>query len=263
MRSLYQWKQLSLGLTCAGLAVLLLGPARPAWAQPPSPSVQFQYEQPKSATYLPMAQVYRQGLLESYCQVVIHPERYRFPKPLVFGMTEMGNPNAFYSGKLPGIVISYELISQVNQLFKRIEPEQSTRRSSNAVAFFFLHEFGHLLIDQFDLPIPGREEDAVDDFAAISLIEMGGRGKECVEAAALYFMYLGQNEMKNPDFADEHSLSLQRFYTLVGLLYAADPQEYQALVDKLGMTSRNLVFAKKDFERKKRAWERLLAPYRK
>src|SRR5690554_4191597 len=36
-----------------------------------------------------------------------------------------------------------------------------------------LHEIGHLFVDQFDLPVLGKEEDAVDTFATLTMLNEG------------------------------------------------------------------------------------------
>jgi hypothetical protein len=36
-----------------------------------------------------------------------------------------------------------------------------------------LHELGHVIIDEMKLPVLGREEDAADTFAALTMLEIG------------------------------------------------------------------------------------------
>ena len=40
------------------------------------------------------------------------------------------------------------------------------------IVFVTLHEFSHLIIEDFDIPVLGNGEDAADTLAAISLIHM-------------------------------------------------------------------------------------------
>lgn len=55
--------------------------------------------------------------------------------------------------------------------------------SSGALAFIFGHELGHALVDNLNLAVLGKEEDAVDAMSAVLLIETSETLQERLESA--------------------------------------------------------------------------------
>lgn len=80
-------------------------------------------------------------------------------------------------------------------------------------------------MDQYQLPITGREEDAVDIFAAVLLVEsdedavIAGIDQFDVNAAE-------ETDLEELAFRDEHSLNTQRFYNVSCIVYGSDPSAY-------------------------------------
>ncbi len=72
--------------------------------------------------------------------------------------------NAFYDPSGPQIKICYELLEQYEKEFKTIskDPKEVDDMVEDTLVQTLFHELGHCLIDQWDLPATGREEDAVD-----------------------------------------------------------------------------------------------------
>lgn len=87
-----------------------------------------------------------------------------------------GEPNAFYEPDEGRIVLCYEMMLKVAQVAASDPTASEDEIGSHFVGawlFIFFHELGHALIDLYDLPITGKEEDAVDDFSSVLLIESG------------------------------------------------------------------------------------------
>ena len=59
--------------------------------------------------------------------------------------------------------------------------------TDGAMVVFFFHELGHCLIDVWDLPTTGREEDAVDQLAMFVLLDGTPEGEGMVLSAATFF----------------------------------------------------------------------------
>ena len=69
------------------------------------------------------------------------------------------------------ITMPPEFLEAVTSLFHFFTgPAKQARQ---AFAFVFLHEAGHALIDQLELPVTGLEEDAADQFATMILTALG------------------------------------------------------------------------------------------
>jgi len=102
----------------------------------------------------------------------------------------------------------------------------------NAV-FVLAHEMGHGLINEMNMPVLGREEDAADSFAIVTALKMGTAFSEraLLEAGKGLFLS-GQRDKKEGNvlaFYDEHGLDLQRAYNVVCFMVGANPDKYKQL----------------------------------
>lgn len=90
-----------------------------------------------------------------------------------------------------------------------------------------LHEIGHALIDQFQLPVIGQEEDAVDAFATIEVMNlMEEYSKDILTDVATNWLYMdAQTDRGDLDFYDTHDLDAQRAYRTICHLYGLNPEE--------------------------------------
>lgn len=96
----------------------------------------------------------------------------KLPKSLGLRYAECGEANAFYDPETRTISLCFELIEQLAEDFGRHLDDDDELATAVAGAYIFiaLHEVGHALVDVLELPITGREEDAVDQLSAWLLI---------------------------------------------------------------------------------------------
>lgn len=187
---------------------------------------------------------------------------FRLPHDIEIVFGEIGVVNAYYQPSTRRILMGYELINYFLQFFQNQghTGENLGTYAMGATIFVFLHELGHALIHQLDLPITGREEDAADEFAILVLLEIGEEGKVAATAAALWLYAAGQQGgVSEMAFWDEHSLNQQRAYDILINLYAADPVNFAFLEQNISRD--RLERGVRDLERKNKAWEALLAPH--
>lgn len=97
--------------------------------------------------------------------------------------------------------------------------------------FTLFHEFGHLVIAEFDPPVLGYEEDAADRFAAVSMILKHdlNRDEENIVWMLLVaaewiaeWRYKERNRETHP-YWDAHSLEIQRFHNILCLVSGSNP----------------------------------------
>ena len=105
---------------------------------------------------------------------------------------ECGKINAFYKpvgGPLAELVMCYELLDHMEQIFSPYNqnPKLKNEMVTGAWMFALLHELGHALIHQLDLPITGKEEDAVDQLSTLLLTNTGASGERAILAGAQWF----------------------------------------------------------------------------
>ena len=130
----------------------------------------------------------------------------------------------------------------------------------SANEFVIAHEIGHALVDQLDIPITGREEDAVDGFAAYLLGNTPYFGPRAALSAAILFAGLSHRPTA-ADFADQHSLTQQRVYQFLCWVYGSDPKEFKDLVGRGGLPHERAVECPAEWKQLNSSWSRLLAPY--
>jgi hypothetical protein len=129
--------------------------------------------------------------------------------------------------------------------------------------FIIAHEIGHALVHVLDIPVTGREEDAVDGFAAYLLADNPKFGPLTALSAALFFDAYRQlrGKLTDEDFADEHSVLEQRIYQFTCWVYGSDPQEFRSLVGRQGLPRERAARCPDEWAQLKRSWDRLLAPH--
>lgn len=86
------------------------------------------------------------------------------------------------------------------------------------------HELAHALIDQFNIPILGQEEDAADNFATLELARIFGEAAKpmLADVATSWLMQHADIPVAQLDFYDNHDLDAQRAYRMVCMLYGLD-----------------------------------------
>jgi hypothetical protein len=180
-------------------------------------------------------------------------------------LVDCGTVNAFYDPNNKRMIICYELISYFLDMFKdTASSEQELGMAVVGATFFgFFHELGHGLIDIFDLPAVGREEDAVDQMATLVLMEGGDEGVQMALAGAQWFLLQGsQNaDVAKMPFWDEHAFDKQRFYNIICLVYGSNTEKYGGFVKEGHLPEDRAVRCPEEFKDISRAWDRLLAPH--
>ncbi len=188
------------------------------------------------------------------------------PYDVYLNFDKCGEPNAFYNPEAKEITMCYEFLDDFQRVFKKVSKNQTEvdRMADDAMTVFFFHELGHCLIDVWDLPATGREEDAVDQLAMFILLDGTPEGEGMVLSAAIYFGVVSSDQ-DNRDllFSDEHSLDQQRFYDMLCLTYGSNPAKNKHLLSKNGLPPERAERCPAEYKRVNHSWETLLAPYLK
>ena len=133
--------------------------------------------------------------------------------------------------------------------------------------FVLLHELGHVIIDEMKLPVLGREEDAADTFAALTMIEIGTSFSQRVLMDASEGWFLNgrrdQQTGTEPLYFGEHNLSQQRAYQIVCLMVGSDPAKFMSLTDETKMPQSRQESCRKDYAKASWYWDTALKPHRR
>lgn len=119
--------------------------------------------------------------------------------------------------------------------------------------FTLLHEVGHGLVDVWQLPLLGRQEDAVDAFSVTFVAEVIQDDKalsdeQLAQLDRYYWVaadtWLAYSEIADTSdmalYAAEHSLDYQRFFSHVCLVIGSDPDFYSDWIEEFKIEEADL-----------------------
>jgi hypothetical protein len=157
---------------------------------------------------------------------------------------------------------------QNNPRLKGLTEQQLIERVEFVAAnslVLLLHELGHVHIAEMHLPVFGREEDAVDTFAALTMLKIGTSFSqhELAQAAKGWFLndLRDQQTGEKPLYYDEHNLNQQRAYQILCLMVGSDPNKFKGLADEMKMPDSRQKTCKRDFAKTSAAWGAVLMPW--
>lgn len=175
--------------------------------------------------------------------------------------------NALYNPNDHSITVCYELMEHFYKIFKSVgrSEETASQNMFDSVRFVFLHELGHALIDSYNLPITGNEEDAADRLSSyICLEELGEVGvRSAIAISDEFAIETKQNPSQKRDFYDEHLLSEQRLYNILCMIYGSDSEKHKDIVEKGHLPRERAEKCESEYEKTSQAWKNLLKPFRK
>ncbi len=186
--------------------------------------------------------------------------RIEFPGDVAIVVEECGEDNAFYSADSSKISICYEFLEHMMSIQdKNLKPEE---KLLNATAFTFLHEMGHALVDKLNLPITGKEENAVDELAMVVLMSDTSDVTyyAAIEGAMQFYNDALNEDLHSFPFYDTHAPSLERYNDMLVLIVGAYPEGTKDLVgegpDQLHPDRAE--GAEDEYAKKLDSWRRLL-----
>jgi hypothetical protein len=157
---------------------------------------------------------------------------------------------------------------QNNPRLKGLTQQQRVERVNFVVGntlVLLLHEIGHVLVSEFQLPVLGREEDAADTYAALSMLRIGTSFsvQSLADAAKGWFFDARRDQEigDKPLYYDEHNVSAQRAYQIVCLMVGSDPEKFKSLADQAKMPEERQKTCKRDYRKASEAWDAVLAPH--
>jgi hypothetical protein len=226
----------------------------------PAPAGQFRvvYAPVKDSTFAEWQDDFRQArFLEDIAQWM--NGYVRVPRDVTLTFAECGESNAFYEPKDRTVTVCFELVDELDQMFEK--DKDRDQAVNDALLFTTLHEVGHALVNVLDLPITGREEDAVDQLAALILVD----GSDDGDVAAINGVrgLPDDDQLDDLAFADEHALSEQRFYNVLCLVYGQDPQAYPDWTKDGTLPAERAERCPEEYEQTRASWQKLLSPYLK
>lgn len=193
----------------------------------------------------------------------------KLPHDIELVGAQCGEANAFWNFAEKKITTCYEDADLSLRSFQRAGDPDPIPAAINAEIATFYHEFAHAMIDVYDLPITGREEDASDQLVVFLLLEPDENGVvnpvaegAVTDYARMFEQYAaGQDVLIEADFAAKHSVNKTRMYNVLCWFYGHDPGEHADLVTD-GFLPRDRAGGCEDECRQlDKSWSKLLEPY--
>lgn len=157
---------------------------------------------------------------------------FEMKRPLrVRGVNGLGG-GPYYEPRDNSITLPYGFAAMAYEIAAAANPEAGEfelGEMAGAVNSFILaHEFAHALIENFDLPILGREEDAADAISTYVLLNAPNGPRYAADAAAFWAEFSGRQEPPAlADYADAHSLDLQRAFDILCRVAGSSPRSLE------------------------------------
>lgn len=183
--------------------------------------------------------------------------------------SQCDEPNDFWSPSNKSVTMCYEDASNALDIFTKLGDKDPRKAAFNTELEAFYHESGHMVIDIYDLPATGREEDAADQVSTFMLLRPNADGTidpdsiaAIKDTARLYKASADpNNEIDERLLADVHSPDKARMYNFECWAYGADPKQTQDLIDNGLLPQDRADGCEDEYSKLKSSWTTLLEPY--
>ena len=133
------------------------------------------------------------------------------------------------------------------------------------ILFVSAHELGHGVLAELELPNLGHDEDAADNFAILTALNVGSSFSERVLVEATKGWYLADLRDRatgeKPEYYGAHSMNLQRAYQIICMMVGSNPEKYKELADLVKLPEERQRSCKTDYTFMALSWETLLKPH--
>lgn len=124
------------------------------------------------------------------------------------------------------------------------------------------HEAGHALISEFQLPVIGQEEDAVDSFATLSMLaeEDAARLERLLDVAQLWLISqdLSDSQGEAPIYYGEHDFDAQRGLRVLCFVAGEGPGRAHEMTAQWGLPAERADTCEYDYSLALDSWDTLL-----
>jgi len=248
--------------------------AQPAPAPPvkaPDPGdFKVVYEKVKSPDYKELQGVFRgTQLLEETTRAL--NEKLSLPADVTVALRECGAADATYEPGTHRISICYELVDAFAGLFLSVSGKAPDARQAGAAvaaatSFALFHETGHALIDLYQLPTNGKEEETADQLATLALLGTGRQGATAAIDSASTLLVQARDaaaraRLAKVPFWSGHSFDEARLASVICWAYGKDPQRLQDQIADGTLLGGRAEGCPAEYEKLARSWAEPLFPY--
>jgi Putative metallopeptidase len=191
---------------------------------------------------------------------------FQIPKHITVEAVNGLDGGPHYDPSNDTITFQYGFAALIFETLKQNNPDWSNHKlgfaTGSVIAFILEHEFTHALINIYNLPVLGKEEDAADALATLLLLKAPNGDKLALGAAEFWADFSGrQNPPAIADYADEHSLDLQRAYSIVCDIAGSNQQRYNEINQAGILPDGNIKSCPAQYQQDVKSFTQVLQPH--
>ena len=156
------------------------------------------------------------------------------------------------------------LHKRINQLSDEQYNDMMRFVMGNAL-FIMFHESGHMLIDELQVPVLSKEEDAVDAMSTIFLLQAeDGLYDAALIDSTMGWMLMAADDKKHGSSSvmwGKHGLNEQRAFNIGCYMVGKDPGKFSDFAETIGLPKTRQESCAGDFEDLSKGWEKVLVPH--
>ncbi len=200
-----------------------------------SAQVRISYESPSDEKY---RQIYdalkRREVLERLQRFLVP---LRLPAVLTVKLEQCGAETKPYESGSP-VAICYELVQRIIDVTTQNtkDANEQTLITDGTFVQAVLHEIAHAVFDLLQVPIWGREDDAADRVAALTMMQFSDQVAFTTIVGTAKFFEYSKRIWTGVDFAQPGSPEAQQFYNYLCIAYGGDPRTFHFLAPRPGPT---------------------------
>lgn len=147
---------------------------------------------------------------------------------------------------------------------KASPPKSISSFAQNVLTHVVLHELGHALVREFDLPILGNEETLADAFATHYTVSHLPESAFAILESRIESLMIEAHELPRAEWTvkGEHNSDARRAYQIAAIAIAYDANKYSSLSRLVKMTDAEKRKAVDYGSEVHRSWRRILQPLR-
>jgi hypothetical protein len=194
----------------------------------------------------------------------------KLPYDIPLKGSQCDEPNDFWNPDDKEMVLCYEDVANSLDVYAGLGDEDPEVSTGNEAQAAFYHETGHMVIDLYELPTTGREEDVADQASAYLLLQPDDDGRvepdnvQAILDSARWFGAMSSGEGGSIDddhLADEHTPDRARMFNMICWAYGADPTDTGDVVASGQLPERRAERCPGEYAKLSHAWSTLLTPY--
>lgn len=239
-----------------------LSNATPAAAQAaPAASAQVQARYDPTAKFAAVRDMLQRHKVLEKAQLFMSP--LRLPRTLVIRGADCGASSLPYDADKGVITICYEAVAGIMDLAKgsTSDADKLARVVAGGVIEETLHRVALAILQVYDIPVWGKQEDAADLLGAFMMLQFDEHTAQIAILGAGNLFIVKTSSVGKVDYASDLSPAAQRFYNFLCIAVGGDPIDFGGLVDKGFLPKDRAIKCEREYRAIRKAFDLRVMPH--